>query len=77
LEICSCWAHFSDPLSFIAVLVFPISELLFLILLLLECVCALIDVSGNHMTISIHGSILFEVTIQGKHNDNMQQGMPV
>jgi hypothetical protein len=61
-------SFFRSPLSFIANLVFPS----LLILLLLQCVCALIDVSGNHMTISTYGSILFEVTIQGKNHDNMQ-----
>jgi hypothetical protein len=29
------------------------------------------------MTISVYGSILFEVMIQGKHHDNMQQEMSV
>jgi hypothetical protein len=58
-------------------MVFPILELALLILLLLDCVCALIDVFGNHMTISVYGSILFEVMIQGKHHDNMQQEMSV
>lgn len=59
LEACSCWARFSG-------MVFPISESALLILLLLECVCALIDVSGHHMTISVYGSILFEANDSGK-----------